>query len=211
MAEGESVKRQVAHKVRIADILNNKYVKEEGWLPNYVQVGDRKVSRANILGVVVSVNKTDAGPAQGFVLDDSTGRISLRFFENAPRVDVGDIVTVIGRLREFGAERYIVPEIMRKISDSTWIEVRKLELALHKHTTVASVAPDELSVEEEDFDGSNPVNSLIGIIRELDSGDGVGFDDISVKFKGDADEHIKHLLESGDIFEVKPGRYKILE
>ena len=41
-----SSKRQVAFKVAIGDLLENRYIKEEGWLPNYISVGDKKVARA---------------------------------------------------------------------------------------------------------------------------------------------------------------------
>jgi RPA family protein len=216
MVTEESSKRQVAYKVEIADVLNNNYVKEEGWLPNYVAVGDKKVSRVNLLGVIVSKNFQEEGAAsQNFILDDGSGRISLRFFEPGASVDVGDVVVVVGRPREFGAERYIVPEIIKKIIEPKWVKVRKLELALEKQKTFQKKEPvaEELSVETEDLvDDSNPLTKIISIIKELDAGAGVGFEEISVKLgTGDADAFVKKLLEQGDIFEVKPGRYKVLE
>jgi len=211
MAENESSKRQVAFKVKISDILNNRYVKEEGWLPNYIAVGDMKVSRANILGVIVS--KQSADSSQGYIFDDGSGRIALRFFESGAMLDVGDMVMVIGRPREFGAERYIAPEIARKISDSRWIEVRKLELAFDKHVDIKTGLPEDLSVETEELDGdSNPMLRITRIIRDLDSGDGVSFEDISVKLADvDIDSFLRKLLEHGDVFEIRPGKYKVLE
>jgi RPA family protein len=211
MADTDSSKRQVAYKLRIADLLNNRYVKEEGWLPNYIAVGDKKVSRSNLLGVIVS--KSEQGNVQGFVLDDSSGRISLRFFDSPMALDVGDIVNVVGRPREFGAERYIVPEIVRKVSDSRWIEVRKLELAKEKQSVVKAEVPEELLVETEELDEeSNPMMKIMSIIRALDSGDGVNFEDIAVKSGDiDIDVFLKRLLEHGDVFEIRPGRYKVLE
>ncbi|MFH1064560.1 MAG: hypothetical protein V1729_05745 [Candidatus Woesearchaeota archaeon] len=215
MAEGDTTKRQVAHKVRIADILNNRYVKEDGWLPNYISVGAKKVSRANILGVIVSKDAQEGSQAPNFMLDDGTGRLSLKFFEQGNSLDVGDIVGVIGRPREFGAERYLVPEIIRKISNSKWIEVRKLELALSLHNTKKeehSNAPVVLDTEEETIEETNPLSQIAEIIKREDSGSGVSFEEISVKFSGsDPEEYVKRLLEQGDIFEVKPGRYKVLE
>jgi len=213
MADADSSKRQVAYKVHVSDLLNNRYVKEEGWLPNFIAIGDRKISRVNLLGVVVSKSSQESDvPSSSFVLDDGTGSISLRFFESAV-IDVGDLVNVIGRPREFGAERYIVPEIIRKVSDSRWVGVRKLELALDRQSAAPSSSSDELLVETEDFGESvNPLVKIVSTIRELDSGPGVGFEEISVKL-GDvnAEPFIKQLLEKGDIFEVKPGRYKVLE
>ncbi len=224
MAENESSKRQVAYKVRIADILNNRYVKEDGWLPNYVSVGDMKVSRANLLGVIVSKSSREGGGDAGshdFILDDGSGRVSLRFFESAKPLDVGDIVIVVGRPREFGTERYVVPEIVRKINDPKWIELRKLELAKIKHNIVSAESPvqeskdtvsdGELAIETDDFADENPMSKIVNIIKELDGGPGADFSELAKKFDGDAELHLKKLLEQGDIFEVKPGRYKVLE
>lgn len=217
MAEQESARRQVAYKVRIADILDNRYVKEEGWLPNYVAVGKKKVSRANLLGVIVSKDMQEEDVvSQNFTLDDGTGRIALRFFEAAADLDVGDMVTVIGRPREFGAERYVVPEVIKKVKDPRWVEFRKLEIASEKGLAPEQEhlqAPEALSVETEEFvDDSSPLSDIIRIIKELDGGAGVDFDEISAKSgKQNAEGIVNKLLEQGDIFEVKPGRYKVLE
>lgn len=218
MANQESSKRQVAHKVRVADVVNNRYVKEDGWLPNYIAVGDLKVSRANLLGVIVSksAQETDV-VSQNFVLDDGSGRVSLRFFEPAGLFDVGDIVNVIGRPREFGAERYIVPEIMKKVKDPKWVELRRLELAMGERSRISAKteplpAREELAVEtEEVIEDSSPSARFLDVLRELDRGDGVGFEDLTSRIGGDLESVAKRLLEQGDIFEVKPGRYKVLE
>jgi RPA family protein len=222
----ETAKRQVAFKVRISDVMENQYRKEEGWLPNYIDVGHLKVSRVNIIGVIVSKQADDAS-TESFVLDDGSGRVPLRFFKPDDLIGVGDVVLVIGRPREFGSERYIVPEIMKRVRDSGWVEVRKRELTLAVHRSaqaraaspVASERPsppgagrsEDILIETEDFSES-PKSLIINTIRKLDSGSGVPFEDISVKSNVDGvDDWIGRLLESGDIFEVKPGRYKVLE
>lgn len=221
--------RQVAYKVNVKDILDSRYVKEDGWLPNYIEMKGKKVSRANILGVIVSLDSPDADSSfTSYILDDGTGRIPLRFFESHQQVSVGDIVTVIGRPREFGSDRYIVPEII-KITDAAWVKLRRMELAFEKNRS-AQRMPDEsrsqpdvssseggLDVETEEIaddvvDETSPVSRIMGCIKELDGGAGVAFEDISVKSGvDDAEQYIQRLLEQGDIFEVKPGRYKILE
>ncbi|NQU79557.1 hypothetical protein HQ545_07345 [Candidatus Woesearchaeota archaeon] len=205
MAETESSKRQIAYKVKIEDVLSGKYVNEDGWLPNYISINDLKVSRVNMLGVVVSVSGS-----QELVLGDKTGNISLKFFKSPPSVSVGDIVTVIGRPREFGQDRYIVPEIIKKLSDPKWVEVRKKELIIKKFAEAP--VEKEVIVTTDDLSDENPLLKVCEIIRSLDEGAGVGFEDISVKFKdGDIESFIKKLLEQGDVFEVKPGRFKVLE
>ena len=91
-----SNQRQVASKVCISDIINNKYIKEEGWLPNYVLIGDRKISRANIIGVIVSSDPNENSPnMHNYIMDDGSGRIPLRFFESPVSFSVGDIVKYI--------------------------------------------------------------------------------------------------------------------
>lgn len=220
MADSDSSKRQVAFKVSVEEIMNNKYIKEDGWLPNYIAVGDKKVSRVNIIGVIVSkdIQETDV-VSQNFILDDGSGRLPLRFFEPKTSIEIGDVVAVIGRPREFGAERYLVPEIIKKIEDQRWVNVRRIELALEKQRMRAAPVQkidepaEELSVETEEFvEDSNPLNKMLRIIKEMDSGTGADFEDLSNKLgSSDAEALVKKLLEQGDVFEVKPGRYKVLE
>ena len=252
MAEGgDAAKRQVACKVRIAEVLDGRYVKEDGWLPNYIDTGARKFSRANIIGVLVSKDSDAESGAVAFMLDDGSGRVSLRFFEFASSLGVGDIVNVIGRPREFGSERYVVPEVVKKITDPKWVELRKLELTKGKQEEIIAsressnavvksvpnapireegvmksavpmqpVKEESLIVEEEEFSGGivgpaevvSPIKKIFDAIKELDDGLGVGFDALIVKTKiDDVDIPIRKLLEQGDIFEIKPGRYKVLE
>ena len=110
----DQIKRHTAYKVRIKDIIDSKYIKGEGeWSPNYLEVGILEVSRVNLMGVLVS-NQTEQN-YHNMLIDDGTGRITVRSFEDIKNdVNVGDIVLVIGRPREYGNERYIVPEIIKK-------------------------------------------------------------------------------------------------
>jgi RPA family protein len=270
----DSSRRQIAYNVPIADILNNHYQKEEGWLPNYVKIGLLKVSRVNIIGVIVSKNIEDNNST--FILDDGSGRIQLQLFNEIGPAEVGDIVRVIGKPREFGSNRYLVPEIIKRLTDKKWIDVRKLEMTLSiqksafekidkkeqaentqsttpittdtnpqtttetitstntqpvnaqvntptsaqtetipvankQAETVVNNSSNTLNTETEDF-STSPNSIILDTIRQLDSGAGVSVDEITVKSKVDGVEPwIRKLLEAGDIFEVKPGRYKVLE
>lgn len=259
MADGESAKRQVAKKVQVKEVLEGRYVKEEGWLPNYVDTGSKKFSRVNILGVMVDKDSEAEPGSSSFVLDDGSGKISLRFFEFPENINVGEMVNVIGRPREFGSERYIVPEIVKKITNPKWVELRKLELTREKQKEIAekrasrgtgadrpgeSISGEQgpgesgqdrkiagtegqrkeekggLVVEDEDLsegpekeeESQSPTGKVFDAIKKLDEGTGVGFDQVIVKTKiEEIDIHVKRLLEQGDIFEIRPGRYKVLE
>lgn len=216
-----SMQRQTAFKACISELLNGSYVKEDGWQPNYINTGSRKISRTNVIGVVISV--VEEASFKNILIDDGTGRISLRLFENAAvESGLGDIVLVIGRPRSFNNETYIVPEIIKNV-DKRWFEVRKLELQDVPETVQPTKAPpqtetvvedsaQETQVEESIVDDESPVDKLMSLIRKLDIGDGAPFDDISRESKlQNCEDYLNRLLELGEVFEVKPGRFKVLE
>src|SRR3989338_4303368 len=128
--------RQVAVICCVKDILEGEYKREEGWLPNYILTkSNYKVSRTNIIGVVIEVNLFEPGKNSysQIILDDGSGRISARLFEEFDKlrgINVSNIVLVIGRPREFGNEKYLLLEIIKKIDDKRWADVRKLELSM---------------------------------------------------------------------------------
>ncbi|MFC1704776.1 hypothetical protein ACFLZ6_00430 [Nanoarchaeota archaeon] len=203
--EKQQQKRQVAYKVRVKELLDGEYVKEDGWMPNFIRLIDgTKVSRANIIGVVVL--KTEEQNYKSVLIDDGSGKIPVRSFEKYElfdSVNIGDVVLIIGRPREFG-EKYIVPEIIKKVEDSGWIEVRKLELK----------KPETIVTEEkvEEVVQANPVDKIFNLIKVADKGDGVDIEEVIKNAKvSEAEKIIRNLLEEGEIFELKPGRIKVLE
>ncbi|MFH1642971.1 MAG: OB-fold nucleic acid binding domain-containing protein [Nanoarchaeota archaeon] len=199
----EQIKRHVAYKVNIKDVLSGTYIKSEGeWDPNFIEINNKQISRVNLMGIVV---QNDQGANQSsIILDDGTGRIIIRSFgrEN-DKIKVEDIVLVIGRPREFGNERYIVPEIIKKIDNKKWVELRKLE---RSNTVKEESIEIEVGAPEEGF----PEEKIIEAIKELDQGEGADIQLINEKIN-DAEKVIKNLLERGEVFEIKPGRLKVLE
>jgi len=194
------IKRQVAMKVWIRELTNSSYVKESDLRPNYVLTGHgKKISRVNLLGVVVSV-----GDQQGlfsFVLDDSSATITVRSFEEntAFKVELGDMMRVIGRPRQYGNEIYVLPEIINKVDNPKWVDLRKLELG---------ASPPEIVEQTIDEQGVN--SEVYNLIKNLDEGTGVLVDAIVGKIAG-AEKIIDGLLSRGEIFEVSPGRIKVLD
>ena len=197
------VSRQVAKKVRIRDLVEGSYVRMPGeWEPNYVQTSDgRTFSRVNLISVVATEPVKDTS-YQTFVVDDGSGRVPVRCFdEKPPEVSLGDMILLIGRIREFSQQIYIVPEIVKKIRNKAWVELRQLELGEPK--------PAEKVVVEAAEERTNPVEELLQAIRDLDAGDGVDIDAVA-KTK-DSEKLLDSLLKEGEIFEVRPGRIKVLE
>lgn len=192
--------RQVAAKVRICDLKEGQYVRVDGeWEPNYVMTpASRKVSRANIMAVVAT--QPDIGGGQSsFLVDDGTAQMTVRLFEEREfGVAPGDVVTVIGRPRQYGDEIYVVPEIVKKISDPRWVNYRLLELQ----------GP---LVREETVTETTPADDIVGIIRSLDKGDGADMEEVLSRAGSGAQEQVDRLMKEGEIFEITSGKLKVLE
>ena len=170
-----------------------------------MQVGQQEVSRVNIIGIVVQKSETDNYTV--LTIDDGTGKISARVFENsivANNIGVGNVVVMVGKPREFSSEKYILIETIRNI-DPEWAKVRKLELRKLEQPIV------KLPAVQEDVMDLTPTNKILKMIKELDKGDGVSIEDLASENTGDTDKIIDMLLKEGDVFEVKPGKIKILE
>jgi len=214
----KSQKRQIAYKVRINDILKGEYVKEEGeWIPNYIRVGDKKISRVNLMAVVVSKQILENTNQEILLIDDGSGKISIRSFgegDNFDGVNVGDFVMVVGRPREYFNEKYIVSEILKKVEDSLWVKVRKLELGDRQEIERKEDAPESRRIEEikEEEIGEDINKKIFDLIKEIDIGEGADTQEVITKSKVDeAEKIITKLLEQGEVFEIKPGKLKILE
>lgn len=208
----QPIQRQPAKKVWIREILGAQYVAAEGWNPNVLRINNDDVARVNIMGVVVSKATTEIFNYDFFALDDGTGKITVRSFENknlSKNLEPGTIVMVIGRPREYGGEMYIAPEMVKKVEDTAWVELRKLELEMRPAPVPAPVngapAVEKVVVEKE----SDPQERVMEYIKQQDSGEGVGVEEIIGKY-ADAQAVIERLQLQGDIFEVRPGRVKVL-
>ena len=207
-------KRQTAYKIRIKDILSSKYVKTEGFDPNYLEVYGQEISRINLIGVVVQ--KSEINNYKTLTVDDGTGEVSARVFENdvlLGKINVSDIVLIIGRPREFSSEKYVLIEAIKKINPA-WAKVRKLELERNTRD-IDTKDKNEFVLDnklvEEDVIDLETNNKIIKLIKSLDKGEGVSIEDISSRNIENVDKIIEVLLKEGDIFEIKPGKLKVLE
>lgn len=201
----DNYQRQIAYKVRIRDILSGRYVKQEGWEPNYVLAEDgRKLSRVNIIATVISADGNSAA------VDDGSGSINLRAFEaEGPlsRISIGSIVLIIGRPREYSNELYLLPEIIKDIQDKKWVKVRQLEL---EDKPKAPVQPEV--IERPVSAQQSQIEKVYALVKELDQGDGADSEQVIAKSGIErAERVISNLLMEGEIFESSPGKLKVLD
>jgi|TARA_B100000315_G_C14477651_1_gene541383 RPA family protein len=195
-----NVKRNTAKKCRIKDLLNGRYVKREGWQPNYFETLIGRISRANIIATIVS-NQQNL-----IIIDDGTGLLELRiFYQKQFKYNTGSTTLIIGKPRSFNNQTYLVPEIIKKIDNQKWIELRKLELKKIKYYK---------KIKEKQIKRENTQNiseNLLKKIFELDKGEGVKINDVLNFFESNnANSSINQLIEQGEIFEIKPGIVKTI-
>ncbi len=235
--KSRSIQRQVAKKADIGMVQASRYIRSEGeWEPNYILTKeDEKISRVNIIASVISRN--DLQSPDNLTIDDGSGKITVRTFQNPQifsNISVGDIVLLIARPREFSNELYLVPEIIKKIENPKWVELRRLELAIIKKSSKRDKkealnennkmqpleqhqqqqeTPNDVKEEKVSSDPKtlSDTDRIYQMIEELDREDGVDIEEIIERSKiPNAEKILNSFLESGTIFELKPGRVKIL-
>src|SRR3989344_1507996 len=131
--ENKSFFRFPAEKVSIRELEEGKHIEEKDQSPNYILVNEnKKIFRINIIATLV--HKELRGSVTSILIDDGSGKIILRIFEenkNAFHLEVGDVVQIIGKIRIFNQEKYVFPEIIKKINP-VWLKIRSLELQRDK-------------------------------------------------------------------------------
>ncbi len=225
--KGTIVQRQVAHKIWLSNLLNGQFVQGfragEQFSPSFVQLGEKKVSRVNVIATLIDVFKSEDGNYFSFTVDDGTASIRLKAFNEDTNAllgfEKGCLVLVVGRVREYQGELYIAPEITRKITDLNDELVRKAELlqmmgkpeqvTLTAQPVQATLQPVQQAGESTDKELRQKVLDML-ISHEST---GAELRTIVQELKKDeatTEAVLKELLLEGEIYENKPGCYKAI-
>ncbi|MBI5073040.1 hypothetical protein HZA99_04440 [Candidatus Woesearchaeota archaeon] len=221
-----SIERQTAYITSIAALTSGSFIKPEAQMqPSYVKTKSGKhVSRVHLIGVVVALS--DLGNSE-VTVDDGSGKILARSFENTQffhGVQLGDILRIIGKVRSFNEQVYLIPEIMKKITDKKFITLHKLLLEKCNGEGIGDSNPEEvgtdvvaqevvedIAVDADDTVPASPFDKLVALIKKLDTGDGAAIEEILQQEGSESEKLLQHLLELGEVFEIRPGRVKLLE
>jgi len=206
-----------AKKVLIEDIQKGKYVNATDEEPAHiVTLWGEKASRVRVLGTVVDKNVDER--MCFLFLDDGTGVISVRAWGEDARAlekyEVGALLDVIGRIREFAGEVYLYPELIVRVQDPNLETLRLLEIVRDRKKVVQAgmlPLPKETKPEIEVVEMMSPETKIEAIIEKLDKGDGVTVEELASALKIsklEAWERIRNLLAQGTVYEFKEGRYK---
>ncbi|MEM2874099.1 MAG: OB-fold nucleic acid binding domain-containing protein [Candidatus Nanoarchaeia archaeon] len=218
----ELKQRVVAKKVWICNLIKGTYHKSEGWAPGYVEYAGEKYSRVSVVATVVAKFLSEDGNYGTVTLDDGTETIRLKTFGpdvlKIRDILIGAIVRCIGKVRNYNDETYITPEIVFPLNDPNWLILHRLylgrpEAAPEPEETKPQVS-EQVAVQAIKEEVESIPKKILNLIRELDTGIGAEISTVMAKSGLDEDE-IKNvlfgLLRSGDIYEPKKGRLKVLD
>lgn len=133
-------KRITTAKTRIKPITTGKFCRQEGYTPSYVLApSGQKLSRVRLLATVVDKYVSETGKFAAVTIDDGTDTIRVKVFNAISMFESiapGDIIDVIGRIKEYNGEVYVMPEIITKSKPDMEIlremEVREAENNMRK-------------------------------------------------------------------------------
>src|SRR3989338_10741530 len=223
----DEVKRATAYKIWIGDLTKGSYGRGSGQFdPGYVTIKNMNISRVNI--IVSLIDKFSGDNYINAVVDDGTGTLKLKSWgddiKKFEEVNIGDLIFVIGKVKESNNEIYITPEIIRKIDNPLWLKVRKLELVKlygevqrvenNSASVYNNTSDDELTigvVEEKVVNIQNSREAILELIEQLDFGDGADLEEVINKSKfTEARDLINNLLMNGEIFELHKGKLRVM-
>ena len=221
--------RQVAHKIRIGDLLNGNIV-FDGDKFSSLEVKDKKVSRVNAICNIVEKYENPEKNFNSITLDDGTGQIRVKAFSDSAillkGLEIGDTVRIVGWLRYYNDEIYILPEIAVRM-DPKWGYVRRLELIKEygefKEPEQPAPEPVKETVEQqtevEEIEREKVLDledsSKMTILKKIkESAEGIDIEKLIMELKFSVDEInnvIKALIAEGEIYESRPGFLRSLD
>ncbi|MDD5192967.1 MAG: OB-fold nucleic acid binding domain-containing protein [Candidatus Nanoarchaeia archaeon] len=208
----EQKKRETAHKLRILDLLKANQIFEENENLDkrlkHVELGNRKIIRVNIIANVIDKYQSEGEKRFATItLDDGSGQIRARVFADDVLLfsDLvqGDTILVIGFVRFFNQELYILPELIKK-QNPKYLLIRKLEIEKSFQPILTDTKKKEIRALRDE---------LIIMIKEAEAKEGIDKEEIITKLKSPPQlitQEIQKLLEDGVIYEPKPGRVRYL-
>ena len=204
MDSKQRFKRQVATKVRIESLSSGKIIEKGGRKFLETKYGE-ELSRVRVMATVVGKFISEDSKFASITLDDGTDTIRGKGWQDISLIEalsIGDLIDLIGKVREYNDEIYLVPEIIQKIEDPNLELLRKLELQKkfkdQKPGDIKEVAEKEVDIRQE-------------VIKLIESKKEVAYTEILKAFpdqKEQIEAIIDDLLGGGICYEPTPGKIR---
>jgi RecG-like helicase len=197
-------KRHIAFKLRIGDILKGNIIHDQERF-KHLEFNNKEIIRVNLIANVIDKYIQDGEKKFASLnMDDASGQIKLKTFGEDIKIfndfNQGDTLQVIGLLRTWNDEIYVIPEIIKKRSP-TYLLVRKLEHDISK--------PQVLDKTQQ----TNLKNQILEVIKREEANGGADIDSLTKELNTKSDsinQEIKKLLEEGIVYEPRPGKVRYL-
>ena len=210
----ETKKREIAYKIRIGDLLRGNQIFEETEALNkrllHIELGNKKIIRVNMIANVIDKFESESESKFATItLDDGSGQIRARVFgedvNKFKELIQGDTIVIIGFIRSYNQELYILPEIIKK-TDTRYLLIRKLE--------IEKQAPQSIMTKEQRSEIKAYREQVIELIRASERNEGIDKEQIITNIRNAKPniitQEIQKLLEDGIIYEPRPGRVRYL-
>ena len=224
-------KRMTAVRASISDIVNGTFGEDNG--AHVTSSYGVELRRVVIVGFVVSKFNKESNSEGGkrfmsITLDDGTDTIRIKVWgeeESALLEGVKEdiLALVIGKVRKYEDEIYIIPEIVKEITDPNFMGLHLLEryqAILTRSGVSMSVSSDEGQQQLTTIIGGPSPTSLTGLTKQIlsyielhASPKGVNLKDIVAFFEEKGKDAIEiqtkifKLIEDGFINEITPSSY----
>jgi RPA family protein len=236
MADNEIKKRNTAYKLSIGLIEkgNPEFEKDNEGRERFrtMALNDKQVLRINVIANVIDKFQSTEKAYTALTIDDGTGNMRVKAFADSVAllnsIELGDTILVIGRLGYFNEEIYILPEIVKQM-DARWLLARKLELTKEYGHVYAEEKSEEPAQNKEEIDApideeriekqigqSEPPSlreRILEIIKIAEAQEGIDIENLIAQLGAPVDDIrniVTEMLESGEIFESRPGRLRVL-
>lgn len=135
------MKRNPAKKIWIKALKEGEYSPSSGgYDPNKLVYDGEEYIRVKLLGTVI--DRFEGDDFSSITIKDDTGEIQVRFFQEdtewTENISEGDLVRVIGKVREREDETVLNGEIVKKLDNPAWLELhqKQLENIKNKETKI---------------------------------------------------------------------------
>lgn len=198
-----AIQRQTAYRLNIGDLNTGEFVKGTGeWEASYLKIQNKQVSRINIIGTIVDMFKSEDNSYFTAMIDDGTGNMRIRGWKE--EIDlfndlaIGDLVLLVGKIKDYTGSVYITPEIVRKLNNKKWLELRQLEIRQNGTITISM---------------DDPKNSVITKLKELDNSNGIEISELANQLglkEEELEKEVEDLIKEGEVYQVRPGFLKLI-
>ncbi|MFH1821006.1 MAG: OB-fold nucleic acid binding domain-containing protein [Methanobacteriota archaeon] len=228
--------------MRIEDVALGQYVRSpDGTEPSYLLTPwGEQVSRVRVMGTVVDKFIRDDQNYATLRIDDGSETVGLRAWQEGvkelDKFEIGNTVDVIGRVREFNGEIYLIPELIIKVEDPNWELVRELEIIAARREALASgvrpkvtkleprylniklpqtagdAEPSEADEEPLPIIPDEVKKRVVIAIEKLDTGSGVEPVRMSNELNmslSQVNDTLRVLFVDGDVFEPTHGKFRL--